>query len=254
MLISAPNFMKECDIVLDPSFNPVDVSQGLSNKKVFLNTDCFEEAVLILNQSSNITLVVHHSDKFFNRIMFEAVRPYVSRVLARNCDWIHPLVTQIPIGFGDCPPHPREFMSKVKLDEQIFKSIRDSDVEKDIDVYVNIGIHRNELMFTPVRSLRLHCLKSFPYADMETHPLPEFLKLLRRAKYVPCPMGVGIDTHRFFEAAYMKARPIVVSSGLDPLYRKFGAVIVDSWSDPLPEWTEPDVPEELFHTDFWMKN
>ena len=94
---------------------------------------------------------------------------------------------------------------------------------------------------------------SFPGAsDTERRPLPEFLKMLRRSKYVACPMGFGIDTHRFFEAAYMKARPVVISSGLDPLYRQFGAVILNAWTDPLPEWTEPNVPKELFQTSFWM--
>ena len=252
MLISAPNFMRECDIVLDPSFGQVDFSQDFSNKKVFVNTDYFEQVLSKLLQSSNITLVIHHSDRFFDRIMFEAVRPCVSKILARNCDWTHPLVTQIPIGFVAAPPHPGQFMTKIKLDETLMKSIRDSEVVKDIDVYVNVSLHGAEAKFASVRAVRQKCLEAFPHADVERRPLPEFLKMLRRAKYVACPMGFGIDTHRFFEAAYMKARPVVISSGLNDLYRKFGAVILDKWTDPLPEWSDPDIPEELFQTGFWM--
>jgi hypothetical protein len=244
--------MKECDIVLDPSFGQVDFSQDFSNKKVFLNLDYFEQVLPKLLQSSGITLVIHHSDRFFDRIMFEAVRPCVSRILVRNCDWSHPLVTQLPIGFVDAAPNPGQFMTKIKLDENLFKSIRDSDVAKDINVYVNVNVHGPETKFASVRALRQTCLGAFPDADTERRSLPDFLKMLRRAKYVACPMGFGIDTHRFFEAAYMKARPVVISSGLDPLYRKFGAVILDKWTDPIPEWTEPDVSEELFHTGFWM--
>jgi hypothetical protein len=252
MLISAPNFMKECDVIIDPSFGPVDFSQDFSNKKVFLNLDYFEQVLPKLLQSSGLTLVVHHSDRFFDRIMFEAVRPCTSRILARNCDWSHPLVTQIPIGFVDAAPTPSQFMTKIKIDEKLLKSIRDSEILKDVDMYVNISLHGSETKFASVRALRQKCLESFPCGDKERRSLPEFLQMLRRSKYVACPMGFGIDTHRFFEAAYMKARPVVISSGLDPLYRKFGAVILDKWSDALPEWTEPDVPEELFHTGFWM--
>jgi len=252
VLVSAPNFMRECDIVLDPSFGPVDFSQDFSNKKVFLNTDYFEQVLPKLLQSSNLTLVVHHSDRFFDRIMFEAVRPCCKRIFARNCDWTHPLVTQIPIGFVDAPPNPGPFMTKTRLDESLFKEIRDSDVSKDVNMYVNVNLHGSEPKFASVRAVRQKCLEAFPGADTERRPLPEFLKMLRRSKYVACPMGFGIDTHRFFEAAYMKARPVVISSGLDPLYRKFGAVILDAWTDPLPEWTEPEVPEEFFQTSFWM--
>jgi hypothetical protein len=222
--------------------------------KIFVNTEYFEQVLPKLLESTNMTLVIHHSDRFFDRIMFEAVRPCVSRILARNCDWSHPLVTQLPIGFVDAPPNPGQFMTKIRIDEALYKSIRESDVVKDVNMYVNVNLHGAETKFASVRALRQKCLEAFPGADTERRPLPDFLKMLRRSKYVACPMGFGIDTHRFFEAAYMKARPVVISSGLDPLYRKFGAIILDKWSDPLPEWSEPAVPEEMFHTGFWMTN
>jgi len=143
-------------------------------------------------------------------------------------------------------------MTKIRIDETLFKKIRESDVSKDTYMYVNVNLHGSEPKFASVRAVRQRCLEAFPSADTERRPLPEFLKMLRRSKYVACPMGFGIDTHRFFEAAYMKARPVVISSGLDPLYLQFGAVILDTWTDPLPEWTEPNVSEELFQTSFWM--
>lgn len=252
MLISAPNFMKKCDVVMDPSFGNIDMSQDLSNKTIFINGDFFEHFVPKLIQYSNLTLVIHHSDRFFDRIKFEAIRPCVSKVLAQNCDWYHPRVFQIPIGFRDAPPIPGPFMTKTRMDENLIKTVRTLDIEKDIHMYVNVNLHGDEPKFAFVRALRQNCLDAFPAADMTRRPFPEFLNILRRSKYVACPMGFGIDTHRFFEAAYMKARPVVITSGMDPLYKKFGAVIVNDWTDPLPEWSEPDVPEEMFHTDFWI--
>jgi hypothetical protein len=240
--------MRACDVVLDPSFGSVNGT--LSNKIVFLNPDYFEQALPMISRYSNVTLVVHHSDKFFDRIMFEAVRSSVSHVYARNCDFLHPMITQIPIGFVDSPPFPGPHMTKTRVDEAALKKFRDLEIEKDIDVYTNVSIHGNEPKFVPVNALREACLKVFP--NSEKLPFEKFMIMLRRAKYVPCPMGFGIDTHRFYEAAYMKARPVVITSCLDDMYRKFGAVILQSWTDPLPEWTDPNVPEELFHTGFWI--
>jgi len=245
--------MRMCDIVLDPSFGHIDFSQDFSNKTIFVNTDYFEQVLPKLTQSSNIFLVVHHSDRFFDRIMFEAVRKCTRKIFARNCDFIHPHIVQIPIGFVDAPPFPGQFMTRTRVDEKLLKSIRDANVQKDIETYVNVNLHGSETKFASVRALRQACLDAFSN-DTERRPFPEFMKMLRRSKYVVCPMGFGIDTHRFFEAAYMKARPVVISSNLDPLYKKFGAVILDSWDDPLPDvWEEPNVPEEYFHTDFWLK-
>jgi len=251
MLITAPNFMRECDVVIDPSFGPFNISQNLSNKIVFLNTDYFEKVIPYLTKASNVTLIVHHSDRFFDRIMFESIRANVKHVFARNCDFLHPMITQIPIGFVDSPPIPGPYMTKTRVDDSILKKFRNLEIEKDTYVYTNVSIHGEEEKFFPVNALREACTKVYP--NSEKVSFERYMIMLRRAKYVPCPMGFGIDTHRFYEAAYMKARPVVITSCLDAMYRMFGAVILQSWSDPLPEWTEPDVREELFHTNFWLK-
>jgi hypothetical protein len=250
MLVTAPNFMKECDIVIDPHWGETaDAGAPMDNKKVFINTDYFEYIVPTIARSSNVTLVVHHSDRFMDRIMFDAVKPYCSRILAQNCEIQHPKLIQVPIGVAYDKPVPGQ---KPTLTEDRLRAVKDMDLPRDINVYVNVSLHNpQEPKFTPARTVRQRCLEYFP-STASSKPVEEYLKDLRRSKYVICPMGHGIDTHRFYEAAYMGARPVVVTSGLDPMYRKFGAVILNDWDEPLPEWTPPDVPDEVFHTGFWM--
>lgn len=249
MIVAAPNFMRECDIVIDNAWGPL-MTADFTDKKVFMNMDYFEMVIPYIEKCSNVTLVVHHSDRSFDRIMFEAARPYCSRILSQNCEIIHPKIIQIPIGVQQDPIIPGR---RPQLTDDTLRAVRSLDIPKDIDVYVNISLHQNdETKFATVRALRKKCLSYFPDHDRIRRPPEEFFKMLKRSKYVICPIGFGLDTHRFYEAAYMGARPVVVHSGLDDLYRKFGAVIVENWDEPLPEWTPPDVPEEYFHTSYWM--
>lgn len=250
MLVCAPNFMRECDVVVDPAWGPCDLNQDLSNKKVFVNIDYFEWVVPSLEQSSNVTLVLHHSDRSVDRIMFEAARPFCRRILAQNCEIIHPKLIQAPIGFAW--GHVVRGIQP-SFDDSIITRVKRMDLTKDIDVFVNVGTHENnEMKFNNVRALRKTCLNAFPERDKTRRPLEDFLKTIKRSKYVICPIGFGLDTHRFWEAAYLGARPVVITSGLDETYKRFGAVVLNDWTDPLPEWTPPDVPEDAFHTGFWM--
>jgi len=69
-------------------------------------------------------------------------------------------------------------------------------------------------------------------------------------------MGFGIDTHRFYEAAWLGCTPIVITSGLDDLYKKFGALIVDSWDEVTEELLsrheKVEVPDSLFKVEDYI--
>eukprot|EP00041_Stephanoeca_diplocostata_P016637 m.328564 g.328564 ORF g.328564 m.328564 type:complete len:363 (+) comp20433_c0_seq2:248-1336(+) len=59
----------------------------------------------------------------------------------------------------------------------------------------------------------------------------ELWRLHKRFAFELCPEGNGVDTFRFYEAVALRTVPIVRRNSLEPLYRQFGAVIVDSWDD-----------------------
>jgi hypothetical protein len=87
-------------------------------------------------------------------------------------------------------------------------------------------------------------------------PFDSFNERMNRSKFVVCPMGFGIDTHRFYEAAWLGCTPIVITSGLDDLYKKFGALIVDSWDEVTEELLsrheKVEVPDFLFKVEDYI--
>jgi hypothetical protein len=64
-------------------------------------------------------------------------------------------------------------------------------------------------------------------------PPKVFLSLVHRSKYVLDPPGFGIATHRFWEAIYLDAIPIVkrTYSPMDRMFETLPCLIVDSWKE-----------------------
>ena len=55
-------------------------------------------------------------------------------------------------------------------------------------------------------------------------------------KFVVCPPGRGVDTHRVYETLFFGGIPIIKTSFLDPMYEKLGGCwIVNDWADVTEE-------------------
>ena len=244
-MISSLNFSKKCDLVVCKLYSKQVHFNGTPKRLFITGEDKLFEQILHIMKSFDhkYELVYHCSDAPFDRYKFESIRHYVSHIYAENCEIDHPMITRLPLGFQD---------NKVPIR---------LDLPKDILCYLNVGIYNEqELQFVNCRSIRIDCIKHFekkPFVTVESNiPQDEFMKRLNRAKFVVCPMGYGIDTFRFYEASYLGCTPIVISSGLDPLYRKYGALIVDSWDEITEErlinhvYTAPD--PTLFEVDTFI--
>lgn len=59
----------------------------------------------------------------------------------------------------------------------------------------------------------------------------DYRKGLRESMYVACPRGNGLDTHRFWEALYNRAIPVVKRSEALFNGEDFPCLIVDDWAD-----------------------
>ena len=78
-------------------------------------------------------------------------------------------------------------------------------------------------------------------------------------KFVICPYGGGLDTHRLWEALVLGCIPIIKSSGLDPLFEDLNVCIVKSWDeltqDFLIEYLKNMKPrnQKKLTLEFWME-
>jgi len=250
-LINSKNFASTCDLHLDPFYNTDMIIPTMSPKRVFITGEdhIFQRCLTVLKKfSPKYELVYHRTDSTFDRFKFESIKPYVSHIYAENCEIQDPMITQLPLGFvvDNTPTAPPKKPSK-----------------KNHICYVNLGLYNDrELQFIMCRSLRMDCIDHFKKKKFalveEGIPHELFMKRLRESKFVLCPMGYGIDTHRFYETLFVGSIPIVMTSGLDPLYKKFGALIVQSWDEVteelLEKFEQKPVDYSLFELSTWVSD
>lgn len=182
------------------------------------------------------TIVIHNSDETFTDQLYSLLEPYAIVIYAVNCQTSKAI--QIPLGFRDDMYTPHEDISNTaKINN------------KDILCLVNFSLHTNTTERTHV--LDLFKTKSFATIDGDyfiynkalNFSNPEtvqrrrsFYQTLARSRFVICPPGTGVDTHRVYESIIFGAIPIVKTSFLDPLYSNLGVVIVKDWNEVTEEF------------------
>ena len=118
-------------------FEPSEIKE---NDIVFLNLDCFERFIQVLEKCSSLThkfkLITHNSDKSFTRAHLIRLLPFIPHIYALNNTCIDTTVTTIPIGFVDNRYKPH----------YMFKELHEKLNEKTILAYLNFSIQTNVLI------------------------------------------------------------------------------------------------------------
>lgn len=226
-MISGRTFADASRWIFDTRYSDKTFSKLLSNNgdRVFINGDMLdkfldEKTGSYLSRNKKFIFIIHNSDLSFDRERLYRLLPHALHIYAINTTIRHPQLTTIPIGFPD---------SGLKHINTIRPRLPE---HRDIEVYAHFTIGTN-------RDARYACwmeLKDDPrvYAIVQSHiSQPEFYANLCRSKFVLCPVGTGVDTHRVYEALACGATPVVLHSTLDHLYHTLPVCIVDRWTDPF---------------------
>jgi hypothetical protein len=223
MIVAPENLKALCTYIIEPDGFKVDPDATW----VYLNGEdvTWEESVRQLAEHPRkFSLIWAGTDRPFTWIMFRALKHKLVHVYAVNCEIRHPQVTLMPLGLKE-----PQLMAPV------------TERPRELLCYANFGDYMTRFIcHRTAQVMRDHCREVLPdWVTTERQiTQPEFYRRMMSAKFVICPMGVGQDTWRFYEAVWYGATPIVLSSGLDELHRKFGALIVEDWSDLTPELLE----------------
>lgn len=221
-MISGRGFADRCNWVHDPRYpekREFYYRLAKDGDWVFLNGDYLDSFMnkLPVIRAKQFTIIVHNSDRPFGKSELHKLLPIASHIYAMNTIVQHPKLTTIPIGFID------------KRIQEI-TSFTKPDYERTIELYCNFKVVNN----IPKRQHCMDVFKNDPRVVIrsETEFLP-YLDDLCRSKFVLCPEGDGIDTHRVYEALLCGATPVVLRNSLSHLYERLPVCIVDSWNDPF---------------------
>jgi hypothetical protein len=239
-MISGKSFADRCAWVFDPRypdkkrFSYVSAEQG---DWVFLNGDYLHQfrSQCPLFSPKKFYLIVHNTDRSFGLPELQVLLPLSFHIYAVNTMIRHPHVTTIPLGF---------------VDKQIpfLESFVRPDCPRDIDIYANFTQTTND----EKRKACIQSARDNPRVTWRTGlSVPEYYADLCRSKFVLCPEGTGIDTHRIYESIFCGATPVVLRNSLSHLYERLPVCIVNSWTD---EYTTPPQQTTRLDARTFLKN
>lgn len=221
-MISGKGFSECCKWVVDPRYPTrarFSYSASQDRDWVFINGDYIEDflGLVPILSAKRYFVIIHNSDLTFTENKLARLRRYVYHIYAINTDFVHPRVTTIPIGFAD-------------KDLPFLHGFNAGSSERTNEIYMNFNVNTNF-------SKRNDCVRSFEgdsrVVRKHNLPPPEYYMELCRSKFVLCPEGTGIDTHRVYESLFCGATPVVLRNSLSHLYETLPVCIVDKWTDPF---------------------
>jgi len=190
MFVTQNGHRDNCDVVYTPG-TPLVYTTG---QTIFVKTDyimnflsCpFDKPFILVTGLSDYSPSTFLSDEKIFQIL---ENPNIIEWRSQNVCTLHPKLVHLPIGLEDTPDKI-EFCTKF---EKELKMIKKHDA-----VYTNFTPDTNpheRSCFVSTSSARV---------DFET-----YMRTMATCKYVMCPMGNGLDTHRFWEAQVCGCIPIV---------------------------------------------
>ena len=221
VMISGKSFADICTWIYDSRYRERPFLHWVSRQGdwIFINGDHLDQFLSIrLPTPKRFNIIIHNSDKPLDADRFLRTLPRALHIYAINTTIRHPQLTTIPLGFPD-------------RDLDILPMIRPSS-ERNIEIYSNFSRHTNP-------QARYKCLNAFEGDPRVVRKEPsgrtqdEYYDDLCHSKFVLCPEGKGIDTHRIYEALICGATPVVLQSTLNHLYEKLPICILNSWTDPF---------------------
>lgn len=166
----------------------------------------------------NIKLITHEGDYEVNEKLFSTKPKCISKWYAQNVNYEHEDLIPIPIGIANdyCP-------ITLKYD-----NLKRNNEPKKL-LYIN---HRTK-NFPKARSWIYEHFKTNEWCSVDEPnlTLDEYKKKLDDHKFILCPRGNGIDTHRLWESLYHGIIPIVETHIHYRCLEDLPALVVDSFTN-----------------------
>lgn len=224
--ISGDTFRKHSKHVRD-EISQIDYSAVEKNDIVFIKTDYLDEFLdNEINKIKNyFILITHNSD-------YPITKKHTELLGNKNIKWFAQNLSfdaskdlrfePLPIGLEN-----RSFLKHGKI--------------KNFDIFIPDKNKKNNKIYCSFNTLTnkkridvLNCVKENKLTDIENFSNHRnYIKKLSNYKFSICPIGNGLDTHRFWESISVHTLPIVENSEFIQNFNKLGVpmLILENWND-----------------------
>lgn len=206
-------------------------------------------------------LILGHSDFPITEKIVKLCRSAnIKKIYCLNKDCSNSDVIPLPLGItNDCDDSPiHRIFGNLDIMVSVFK---DNTTTKDYLCYMNFNVSNH-----PERDEVYHMFKNEKWVTKGNinntfDGRTQFLMDVKRSKFVLCPRGNGIDTHRLWESLYMGSIPIIKKYTTHELLTDLPILFIDDWTEITEEylkqkWDEMIVKKwntEKLRVSYWLK-
>ena len=223
--VSGACFVLYSDFIYDEGVK--NVESGLSKIKqgdvIFVKIDLIEEFFKKIYPLINARIIVitHNGDlpaNFYPQLEESKLIAW----FGQNPTFEHKKFIPIPIGLEN----PNREPQKIKICRNISEKSLIPWKNRKYLLYLNVNAGTNlgarEYLYSQFKNI-----KEVLIADKRLS-FQEYMETIGNSKYVLCPKGNGLDTHRMYETVLMGAIPVVENSSLWPIYKQSTVLVVSN--------------------------
>lgn len=222
------------------------------NDIIFCNSFTIDSLFDELNKIdtlTNLKLITHQSDILISHKLFRKKPQCISEWHSINVDNKNYDISPLPMGLSN------DYIDKT-LDKSNYINEKGINFEdKENKLYVNFEVNTN---FNERYKL-IKLFKEKPWAVIENEKLNlnEYIKKLNKYKFVLCPWGNGIDTHRLWETFYAGSVPITKRHDTYIPTKTLPILLIDNYKnlsfDDLCSFTWKKHNEDALTINYWIK-
>jgi hypothetical protein len=161
-----------------------------------------------INTLKNIKLITHQTDISIDEKLFSSKPKCVSEWYSPNISYAHPALKVIPLGIAN--NYSKKNLSANDLMTNTKKE------EKKEKLYLNFVESTNRSKRADIYDY--FRTKKWVVIDDPILSLGEYKERLNSHKFILCPPGNGIDTHRVWESLYLGSIPVVEKNIVNQQY------------------------------------
>ena len=171
---------------------------------IFCNSDYLEVLFKSLKNKKikNLKLISHQSDRSIGKKIFQKMPSSIVKWYSVNVNFSDPNLIPIPLGLAnkiyEKNLDPEKYSDELNHEDKIEK------------IYLNFNPNTNYYVRQNIIQ-KYENNKDF-HLNIKNLRNDEYMYDLSKYKYVLCPPGNGIDTHRFWEALIAGSTPVAINS------------------------------------------
>ena len=214
------NFLLYSDFIFDDKVRTVESSLSRIKQSdiVFVKTDLIADFFLRIFPRIKVGIILVTQNSDYSADYFPQIEDKRLIVwFGQNPSFVHRKLISAPIGLENPHHSPSKLEFVRKIDEESLIPWED----RKYLLYVSFNPSTNPA----ARERLLSFFKNFEGVLIANKRVSfqEFMQNTGNSKFMLCPRGNGLDTHRFYETILMSAIPVVENSTLWPAINDFSS-------------------------------